>query len=91
MASGNACAQDLAFTGIGDLTGGGFSSGAFGVSSNGLFVVGSSDMDQDGSVAVMWTWDTGLVALGLFLAVAGAVWLLAVVAGLLTLRRARAA
>lgn len=33
----------------------------------------------------------GLVALGLFLAVAGAVWLLAVVAGLLTLRRARAA
>lgn len=52
------------FTGIGDLSGGSFSSGAYGISPDGAYVLGTSDVDGEGSVAVLWTFSGGLVEMG---------------------------
>lgn len=47
-----------------NLLGGGFSSEARGVSSNGLVVVGQGESDSSGNEAFLWTSDGGMIGLG---------------------------
>lgn len=60
----NVRAGDWVFSGIGDAPGGGFSSGAFGVSADGETVVGSSIGEDGSAVGVFWSWGSGLQTIG---------------------------